>query len=216
MMLAYFGSRISQHMTRTPEGFLVCRDVPIACLGTQKYLPGEIGLTGDSLVNVHRTEDEVFSAAAMASFEGKPVTLEHPPVSVTPENSGAYTKGHAQNVRRGTGAEADLLMADLFITDADLIREIEDGLREVSCGYGCSYVPDATGRIHVNAGSEADDCAYEGGTITNHGGSLIPNTGDGMPIGMYTLMAAGSAMVLVMLLRRRKAQKRYEAESIEP
>ena len=147
-MLAYYGSRISEHMTKTPEGFLICRSVPIARLGTQKYLPSEIGMTGDSLVNVHRTEDEVFASAAIASFEGKPVTLEHPPVTVTADNSGAYSKGHAQNVHRGTGEEADLLIADLFIIDSDLIRQIEDGLREVSCGYECEYAQDEkTGRI---------------------------------------------------------------------
>lgn len=146
-MLAYYGSRISENMTRTPEGFLICRNVPIARLGVQKYLPDEIGMTGDSLVTVHRTADEVFSTAAMASFEGKPVTLEHPPVTVTPDNAGVYQKGHAQNVHKGTGEEADLLIADLFITDSDLIRQIEDGLREVSCGYECEYLT-RDGRVH--------------------------------------------------------------------
>ena len=29
-MLAYYGTEISKHMTDTPEGYLICRDVPIA------------------------------------------------------------------------------------------------------------------------------------------------------------------------------------------
>lgn len=146
-MLAYYGSRISEHMTKTPEGFLICHDVPIARTGRQDYLPAEIGQEGTELVPVYRTEEEVFSPGAMASFEGKPVTADHPPTAVLPENFGMYLKGHAQNVRRGKGADADLLVADLFIDDRDLIRQIDDGLREVSCGYECDYVPDEQGRL---------------------------------------------------------------------
>ena len=147
-MLAYYGSRISEHMTQTPEGFLICHDVPINRTGRQQYLRREIGLEGDGLVTVYRDEDEVFSKAALASFEGKPVTQDHPPCAVEPHNFGMYSKGHAQNVRRGSGQNADCSMADLFINDPDLIRAIHGGLREVSCGYECEYVPDEQGRIH--------------------------------------------------------------------
>ena len=34
-------------MTKTPEGFLICHDVPIARTGQQEYLAGELGLDGD-------------------------------------------------------------------------------------------------------------------------------------------------------------------------
>ena len=135
-------------MTETPEGFLICHDVPINRTGKQQYLCREIGLEGEGLVTVIRDEDEVFSAAAMASFEGKPVTQDHPPCAVEPHNYGMYTKGHAQNVHRGTGENSDLSMADLFINDPDLIRAIKGGMREVSCGYECEYVPGEDGRIH--------------------------------------------------------------------
>ncbi|MCI9311262.1 MAG: DUF2213 domain-containing protein, partial [Lawsonibacter sp.] len=33
-------------MDRTPEGYLICRDVPIARTGPQEYLAGELGLEG--------------------------------------------------------------------------------------------------------------------------------------------------------------------------
>jgi hypothetical protein len=46
-------------------------------------------------------------------------------------------KGHAENVRQ----DGDFLVADLYITDAGLISEIENGKREVSCGYDCLWVP---------------------------------------------------------------------------
>lgn len=147
----YYGSRISENMTTTPEGYLICLNVPIARTGAQQYLRSELGFTdGDTnaIVDVLRAEDEVFAQATLASFEGKPVTDDHPPVSVTTENIVAYDCGHAQNIRRGTGDESDLLIADLFITSPRLIAEIQqNGRREISCGYDCEYVQDDDGRI---------------------------------------------------------------------
>ena len=45
-MLAYYGTQLSPHMDRTPEGYLICRDVPIARTGPQEYLAGELGQIG--------------------------------------------------------------------------------------------------------------------------------------------------------------------------
>ena len=59
-MKAYFSSKISGHMIKTPEGFLICKDVPIARTGTQQYRGFEFG--GDDpmeLYDVHRPEEEV-------------------------------------------------------------------------------------------------------------------------------------------------------------
>lgn len=145
-MLAYYGSRVSAHMTETPEGFLICHDVPIARTGSQEYLAREVGADGENMVSVLRSEAEVFAPAAIASFEGKPITDDHPPIQVTSENISMYARGHVQNVRRGSGTDSDLLLADLFITDAELIRAIKNGLRDVSCGYECEYEQDARGR----------------------------------------------------------------------
>lgn len=139
---AFYGSKISENMTTTPEGFLICLNVPIARTGMQEYLGYEMGLDDqpDEIIQVYRTEEEVFDPATIASFEGKCVTEDHPPDTVTPENVTAYNSGHAQHVRRGAGDESDLLIADLFITDPRLIDAISKGLREVSCGYDCEYV----------------------------------------------------------------------------
>ena len=41
-MRAFYGSKISGHMIRTPEGYLVCKEVPIARTGTQEYLGREL------------------------------------------------------------------------------------------------------------------------------------------------------------------------------
>ena len=82
-MLAYYGYAISPNQIETGEGFLICRNVPIARIGVQEYLGREIGLSGadaERLITVTRPPEEVFSDAAMASFEGKPVTNDHPQI----------------------------------------------------------------------------------------------------------------------------------------
>lgn len=143
-MIAYYGDRISPHMTDTPEGYLICHDVPIARTGEQEYLAKELQLDGepDRLVKVNRYPEDVFEAATLASFEGKDVTAGHPPENVGPENFSAYSKGHVENVRR----IGDHIVADLHIKDASLISDIRNHVvREVSCGYLCNYLPDGSG-----------------------------------------------------------------------
>ena len=150
-MRAYYGSKLSPNQTMTPEGFLICQNVPIARTGVQTYLRSELGFTDNpsGMVDVIRTEDEVFSEATIASFEGKPATEDHPPVAVQPDNITAYDRGHVQNVHRGVGEESDLLIADLYITAPPLIDAIQSGrLREVSCGYDCEYRMDERGRLY--------------------------------------------------------------------
>ena len=87
------------------------------------------------MISVYRPEEEVFSPETIASFEAMPVTNDHPPDGVDISNIRALQKGHVHNVRRGSGEESDLLLADLIITDPVLIDLILDGKREISCGY---------------------------------------------------------------------------------
>ena len=144
MPIAYYGSQISPHLVDTPEGFLICKDVPIARTGPQDYLARELQLDGDPdrLITVQRHPEDVFEEATLASFEGKPICDGHPPENVGPENYAAYTKGHVQNVRR----DGDYIVADLYINDANLANEVRNNVkREVSCGYLCNYVPDGSG-----------------------------------------------------------------------
>lgn len=143
-MIAYYGSKLSPHMTETPEGFLICHDVKIARTGTQNYLAREIGLDGmpERVLQVTRSAEDVFDPAAIASFEGKDVTNTHPSEMIVQENQAAYSKGHAENVRR----VGDYLVADLYLKDPTLISEVKNGaMRDVSCGYYCQYEADGAG-----------------------------------------------------------------------
>ena len=149
MPVAYYGSSISPHIDRSPEGYLICRDVPINRTGVQDYLAGELGLDGDPerTVKVYRLPDDVFAPAALASFEGKDVTDNHPPEMLTAENQSAYSKGHLEHVRR----VGDNTVADLFIKDPVLASQVESGaMREVSCGYNCKFEPYLDGYRQTN------------------------------------------------------------------
>lgn len=138
-MITYYGYTISPNQLETGEGFLICRNVPIARTGTQDYLGAEVGKPDKAVVKVNRPEEEVFSPAAIASFEGKPFTDEHPPVLLNPDNVSAYEKGHVQNVRRGSGEWSDYLVADIHIHDAATINAVQNGKRQISCGYEVEY-----------------------------------------------------------------------------
>ena len=134
----YYGTRLSDNISiREPEGYLFCLNVPVARTGYQEYWPEELGLgTGSGLINVYRPEDEVFSEATMASFEGMPITDDHPEEGVDITNVRELSMGEVHNIRRGKGEEKDLLLADLIIKDPRLIDKImKEGKREISCGY---------------------------------------------------------------------------------
>lgn len=154
--MIYYGSRISDNLSTSPEGFLICHNVPIARTGYQEYLgrelpPGaqeEYDLDPDKIYKVYRSHGEVFSPATIASFEGKPFTDDHPTEEVTPQNISMYGKGHIQNVHRGTGKYENMLLADIWCTDenvANLILDKKNPKREVSCGYMHKVVKGAKG-----------------------------------------------------------------------
>ncbi len=140
-MLCYYGNKISPHITKTPEGFLICHDVPLARLGPMQYRAAELGLPGnpEQIITVNRYAEDVFAPAAIASFEGKDVTAGHPPENLTADTWAAYARGHVENVRR----QEDFLVGDLIIKDSQLANEVQSGaVREVSAGYTAEFLPD--------------------------------------------------------------------------
>lgn len=140
MAIAYYGATISPNMDKTPEGYLICRNVPINRTGVQVYTAQEVGIPGggDDPVNVYRLEEDVFAPAALASMEGKDITRGHPPDMLDASNQAAYSNGHIENVHR----DGDNTLADLIIKDPSLVSDVENKvLREVSCGYYCTFEP---------------------------------------------------------------------------
>lgn len=125
----------------TPEGFLLCEAVPIANLSELLYAPGEVPVQPgpDSLIRITRDEGVLMAPQTLASFEGKPITLDHPDEDVNPTNWRYLAVGTLRNVRRGEGEHSDKVIADMLIQDQRAISQVRDGLREVSCGYEAEY-----------------------------------------------------------------------------
>lgn len=146
--MAFYGSQISPPESK-PKRDISCIPVsPLPGPGSMMYGREEVGLDGEGTVNVYRDAADVFEPAAIASFEGKIVTDEHPPVMLDEQNVMRYIKGTVHNVRRGTGDEADMLIADLMIYDPELNWEIREGKREVSAGYYLEYEEGPDGKLY--------------------------------------------------------------------
>ncbi|MGP7381859.1 DUF2213 domain-containing protein [Klebsiella pneumoniae] len=147
-MKYFFKTRLGNTRYQLADGSILFKDVPIGRTGEQVYgaeeLP-EIEPDGHGLIVVRRTPEEVFSERTIASFEGMAVTIGHPKdfsgniIFVTPQNWRQLANGHIQNVRRGSGDQADLLLADVIAKTPEAIQAVEDGDDEVSCGYDADY-----------------------------------------------------------------------------
>lgn len=141
--------KVSPHIEKTSEGYLLCRDVPISKVGTFEYTELESGIEGvNGRAKITRTAEELFKPETIQSFNAKPVVIGHATFA-DPDNWKSITIGVVQNVRRGEGDLADTLLADLLITDRKGIELVESGeLREVSCGYDAQSIQDAIGEGH--------------------------------------------------------------------
>ena len=146
-MQAFYGTRISDHISETPENFLVCHSAPLCRTGYQKYRGTELGLRTDDLVDVYRAPETVFSQKFLASLEGKPVTDRHPEEFLNVENARFFMRGHVQHVQPGPqlpdGEQS--VIGDLVITDPMLIQKIKAGVRDLSVGYTCEYTDNGDG-----------------------------------------------------------------------
>lgn len=154
-MKYFFETRLGETRYTLADGSLLCKDVPIARTGTQVYSAKDLpnlkpNAAGEIIVR--RSPEQVFDPATLASFEGMSITVLHPEDDdgnvqlVNPQNWKDLSHGHLQNVRRGTGNQSDLMLADLIVKDEYAIQLIEDGLRQVSCGYDAEYEQTAPGK----------------------------------------------------------------------
>lgn len=132
-------SKLSKNMYKTPQGYLVCQNAILSRTGTQQYLKSEVypNCDDDTIIEVDRKEEQVFSPEAMASFENMPLTNEHPYENVTTENYKEYAVGFVRDIKKGKFRNKPVMMGTLVVTDPDAIADIEAGKRDLSCGYDC-------------------------------------------------------------------------------
>ena len=134
--------KLGPHKYKTPEGYLVCVDAILARTGTQEYrrreLFGDACDDPDEVVFVDRKAEEVFSDKTMASFENKPICIEHPDSTVNAENYNELSVGFVRDIRRGEDNGVPVMMGTLVITDKEAVEAVERGeYKELSCGYDC-------------------------------------------------------------------------------
>lgn len=147
-----FMSLTSRQMTA--EGYMVAPG-NLARTGVQDYRAYELGLDADGMdpmkvIRLHRPPEEVFDTASMASFESKPITIEHPPVAVTADNWTELAKGEVRDVARS----GDLMTGTLLIKAKDAIEALQSGKAQLSNGY--------TFELDMTPGTTADGRAYDG------------------------------------------------------
>lgn len=114
----------------TSDGYLVA-EINCARAGIQTYHGSEIG-GGNGLINVYRDESEVFALDSLASFVGKPVTDNHPPVEVKADNWKQFAVG---SIGEGVLRDGEHIKVPVTLMDADTIKAVQNGKREISMGY---------------------------------------------------------------------------------
>lgn len=136
----------------TDEGYLIAPG-QLARTGVQEYRAMELGLTdGNPMrkVRLYRPADEVFDADSMASFEHKPVTIEHPAEGVTAANWRDLSVGDVRSVARA----GDFMTATIILKSQAAIDALEGGKRELSNGYNFE--------LDMTPGTAPDGSAYDG------------------------------------------------------
>jgi len=117
------------------------------------------------------THETLFNADSIQSLKGVPVTNNHPPVLINPENYNQYSGGSVTDSKRSDSA----LSVSLSINNNDAIEAVKSGKKELSCGYaveldntpgtwqGQNYDAIQTKRIYnhlaiVNKGRAGSEC----------------------------------------------------------
>lgn len=130
-MLRYDKGEVKRS-SRTPEGFLVV-DAVVTRTGIFNYK----NLDG-SLRRELRHPEDVLDSSSLESMQMLPITVLHPKERVvTAENSKNLSVGYTgQDVK----INGDFIETRLKITDKKAITAIENGLQELSLGYGVELI----------------------------------------------------------------------------
>ena len=115
---------------RTPQGFLRA-DAIIARTGVQIYRRAD-----GSTQREYRPPETVFHPDALASFSLSTLTLGHPPVPISAENTKQYEVGTTGEIV--VRKDGKFVATTVLIKDPKAIASVERGdTVELSCGYQC-------------------------------------------------------------------------------
>lgn len=118
----------------TAQGFLRL-PATLTRIGVFKYRKAD-----GTFIRELRHPDDVFNADSLASLQMAPVTDDHPREFVTPANVKKYSVGWiSENIK----SDDRFISTNVIVADADTIRKVDAGKREVSCGYHADLVPES-------------------------------------------------------------------------
>lgn len=126
-------------------GYLYCDNAIFGHTGVQEYYGYELGmdLEDDKIVKVHRFAEDVFSDEAMASIEGKSLTILHPKESVNNKNYKDLEVGTILKVWR----EGENVVGKIVVKDMEAIEAITEGrYQSLSLGYRATLEPIKDGK----------------------------------------------------------------------
>lgn len=140
----YFGVKLSPNRIKNDKGQLIVLGCTFARTGKQKYHKSELDIPvnpgDDEFIYLDRPIEEVSSPATIASFEGAPLTDDHPDEDVkVGVNWHTEAKGMAFNIKFKFDSDTSgHLEADLIFTDSKVIDDVENHrINELSAGYNC-------------------------------------------------------------------------------
>lgn len=110
----------------TQEGYLMV-DARLTRVGVFEYR-----MADGSVKRMLRPPEEVFRVESLASIKLKPFTDDHPQHLLDVSNTKHHQVGTiGENIRQ----DGDYVRATVMVTDAEAIKRIRDGKRQVSMGY---------------------------------------------------------------------------------
>ena len=150
---------------KTPQGFMICKDVTLAKPTVKEYYAGELGIIDGfeptDIINIYTPPDVLFGQPVIDGYNGSDTVMMHPKGNqLNSENYKEHVIGTAKNVR----AENGYLIADLTIKDKWAIEAIEyDDIKQISLGYAAE--------LDMTAGTTETGQEYHGqwvGMIADH------------------------------------------------
>ena len=103
-------------------------DGVVAHVGILEYMDDD-----GSVIREFVPEETLFDEESLKSLAGAPVTLQHPPVMVTPSNYKDYSQGSVNGMPKRDG---DNLVASMLVIGNEALHAVEyEGVSELSPGY---------------------------------------------------------------------------------
>lgn len=150
---------------KTPQGFMICKDVTLAKPMVKEYYAGELGIVdgfeATDIINIYTPPDVLFGQSVIDGFTASDVVMMHPKGNqLNSDNYKDHVIGIAKNVRADNG----YLIADLTIKDKWAIESIEyEDVKQISLGYAAE--------LDMTAGTTETGQAYHGqwvGMVADH------------------------------------------------